>query len=720
VRVGWGGYKRMKVRDYGEMRVIRPVILCGGGGTRLWPLSTPRRPKQFLTLTGPHTMLEETAARVNDPSCFHRPLAIGAARHEALLREALPGADILLEPVGRNSAPPIAAACLMSAPDDLLLILPADHHIADVPAFLAAIRTGAEAAEAGRIITFGIRPDHPATGYGYIEADGGGPARPVMRFVEKPDLETAQSYLATGRFFWNAGIFLFKAHAMLSALEEHAPDILDAVKAALKDKRLDRAAFSAVRGESIDYAVLEHARDIAVVPVSMGWSDLGDFRALHAAGCGGAERVVMEGHVSATDTSNAYIRAEGVRAAVHGLEDIAVIATPGNVLVTRLSDAAGIKQATARLDDGAAFSADPDQRSWLANWLWGSLMPVWAQYAVDPATGGLIENLNLEGEPDRGSARRGRVAPRQLFAFARARRLGWNPDGAADHVIEAAYRFVDGPARAPSGGWAHKFDARGGIVDQSRDLYDHAFIALAGAELAALGDPRGRALAQEAFGFIDAFFLDADHGGWRDRETAPDLKRANPHMHLLEASLAHYEAAHDPACLQRIDAICTLFERFMFDPATGAMIEDFKPDWSRLDAARIEPGHCYEWAFLLHEAERLTGRDTASWRRRLIDYAETSGVRGGLALDRTGDGPASFRLWPQLERLRALAHTPRPGADMPALLERIIEDYLEPGPAHGWVDKLDAHGRPAADAVPASMLYHLMTALAPIAPPAQD
>lgn len=698
--------------------MIRPVILCGGGGTRLWPLSTPRRPKQFLSLSGPRSMLAETAARVTDPARFTKPMAIGAARHARLLQESLPGADILLEPVGRNSAPPIAAACLMSEPNDLLLILPADHHIADVAAFRSAIETGATAAEAGRLVTFGIEPDHPATGYGYIEASGSGPIRPVANFHEKPERDVAEGYLKAGGFYWNAGIFLFRAQVMLDALAVHAPEILAGVKAALKEGRLDRAAFSAIDGESIDYAVLERAENIDVVPVSMGWSDLGDFRALHAAGAAGRDDgVVAEGHVAATDTRNAYIHAEGLRVAVHGMEDVAVVATPDSVLVTRLSDAAGIKKVTGTLQDLGVTTVREDQRAWLQDWLWGEVMPGWAKLAVDPQTGGLVENIGLDGQPRPGETRRGRIAPRQLFAFARAKRLGWNPDGAADGVIEAALEFLAEKGRASDGGWVHKFNADGTVQDGSRDLYDHAFIALAGSELAALGDGRGLALADEAFSMIDRFFADRAHGGWHDPETAPGLKRANPHMHLLEASLAHYEAVHDPASLKRIETIVTLFERWMFDPATGAMIEDFEPDWSRLETSRIEPGHCHEWAFLLHETERLTGRDTASWRRRLIDYAERAGVRDGLAVDVVGADLLSFRLWPQLERLRALANTPRPGADIPAVLDRIIAAYLKPGPTHGWIDKLNAGQEPDVAAVPASMLYHLMTALSPLAPP---
>ncbi len=701
---------------------ITPLILCGGGGTRLWPLSTQRTPKQFLALSSTRSMLAETAARVGDARQFRRPIAIGSARHAVLLSETLPEARLVLEPMGRNSAPPIAAACLMSDPSDLLLVLPADHHIKDVAAFLAAIETGAEAAQEGRIVTFGIEPEYPATGYGYIESAGDGPVRRVARFVEKPNCETAEQYIATGRFYWNAGIFLFKASVMLDAFATHASDILDGVREALsEDAVLDRRKFSKVRSESIDYAVLEFAANIAVVPVSMGWSDLGDFRALHDARCDDETRnVFTDGHVAVSESSNVYVRSEGVKVAVHGMNDVAIVATPESILVSRLSDASRIKPVTRRLMKNGYFAATAEQRAWLQSWLWTDVMPQWAALAICAKTGGCIESLDQNGQPLVGEVRRGRIAPRQLFSFARAKRSGWNPNGAADAVIEGALSFINGPARLEAGGWAHAFNADGSVRNAQRDLYDHAFLALAGSELAALADPRGEALASEAFETIDKLFVDKLNGGWSDTEMAPDLKRANPHMHLLEASLAHYDVVHDEASRIRIDRICTLFERYMFDPATGAVIEDFQADWSRLDTNRIEPGHCYEWAFLLGEAQRVTGRDTASWRRRLIDFSERQGVRSGFALDAMGASPASFRLWPQLERIRALSYTHRPGADIPNILQGVIDAYLQPGPAHGWVDKLDRDLAPAVTNVPASMVYHLMTALAPIAPPPHD
>jgi mannose-1-phosphate guanylyltransferase/mannose-6-phosphate isomerase len=697
---------------------IRPVILCGGGGTRLWPLSTARAPKQFLALSGAETMLVETLRRVQGVDRFVSPLAIGSARHGAQLKALLPEADLLLEPVGRNSAPPIAAAALLNDPDTLLLVLPADHHIADVDAFHAAVDAGAPRAEAGKIVTFGIEPDHAATGYGYIEAEAGSGVRPARRFVEKPDLNTAEGYLAAGGFYWNAGIFLFKASTMLAAFKAHAPDMLAAVADALDGTTLNRARFKAVPADSIDYAIMERHDGIEVVPVSMGWSDLGGFEALHSLQ---SERtrnpIVTSGPVAAEGVTRAYVRSEGPRIGVADVDDIAVVATRNAVLVSRLSGAPNLKAAAAAAQDDASRSITPCRRKKLADWLWTIVLPQWARCAFDEPSGGCVEQLHLDGTPAPAVVRRGRVTARQLFTFARAKRLGWNEDGLADLMIDRTLAHLQGPARVPQGGWAHGFGPDGRMTDPRRDLYDHAFVALAGAELAWAGDERGDTLAADAFTLIDELFADQDHGGWCDRETGRGEKLANPHMHLLEASLNHFEATADPASFERIETLCALFERWMFAPETGAVHEVFKPDWHRSADNFVSPGHCYEWAFLLAEAERLTGRDTVSWSRRLTAFAEGTGLRDGLAMDVLDEVEGGYRLWPQLERLRALSALGLTHADLPAQFDTIWQRYLEPGPAHGWIDKLDHDLKPAVTAVPASMLYHLMTGLAPLAGP---
>ena len=706
------------------MTKVTPVILCGGGGTRLWPLSTPRTPKQFLPLTGPQSMVAETLARVSDDGLFGPAMAIGSSRHRDALQQELPGVRLVLEPMGRNSAPAIAAATLLADPDEILLILPADHHIKDVDAFHRTIRNAQPAACEGQIVTFGIKPDFPATGYGYIEAlPADSAAKPVARFVEKPDVETARTYIETGRFYWNAGIFMFTARVMRDALAAHAPDILESVQAALTEEgQLDRTLFSQCRSESIDYAVMEAADNISVLPASMGWSDVGDFRAVHALHAEAAhDPVVLRGAVVAPGAERVFIQSSGPKVAVHGLDAIAVIATRDAVLVSSLDGAAGIKPAVSGIQSLGQTLLRADQRQSLGDWLWNTVMPGWAMRAVDPETGGFIEGLDLQGQAAPDLPRRGRVAPRQLFSFARAKHLGWNPDGAADAVIEAAIRFLDGPARSPQGGWAHGFDGQGRINDPRRDFYDHAFVALAGAELAGLGDPRGQALAEEAFALIDELFADDMYGGWVDHETGGGGKLSNPHMHLLEASLRYYEVMGDTASAERIQTLATLFERFMFAPETGAVLERFGPDWTRIRDDRIEPGHCYEWIYLLSETDRLVGRDCGSWLRRIHAFTESHGIRDGMALNVLGNGDAGYRLWPQLERLRTYITLGSPQAPVKAMIDEIHDRFLNKGPAHGWVDRLDQDFEPAVTHVPASMIYHLMTGVAPfVSPPTPD
>ena len=337
---------------------IKPVILCGGSGTRLWPLSTPAHPKQFLSLIGEDTMLEMTIGRVRQTAysdlSFSTPLVIGAAHHGDLIGRLSGRADILFEPFGRNSAAPVAAAALASDPDDLLLVLPADHDIADVEAFHEALKAGAEAAWAGSVVTFGIIAATPETGYGYIEAaSSDGAVIDVVRFVEKPDLATAETYVASGKFFWNAGIFLFRAGDMLAAFEAHAPDILESVKAALpgcfasaSERRigtLDKTAFEDCRSESIDYAIIEHHKALKVVPVDMGWSDIGDFKALWERSEKDENGNVIIGDVRAIDCRNCYIRAEGKPVSVAGRENAVIVATEDDVLICDMNAVQSVK-----------------------------------------------------------------------------------------------------------------------------------------------------------------------------------------------------------------------------------------------------------------------------------------------------------------------------------------------------------------------------------------
>lgn len=723
--------------------MIRAFVLCGGSGARLWPLSTPARPKQFIALTGTKSMLALTASRVSGKIGdlhFAPPAVIGSQAHEALLRSILPEAGLILEPFGRNSAPAVAAASLVSSKEDLVLILPADHHIADIPAFHTAIEHGVCAAQAGRIVTFGITPDHPATGYGYIESDPGeGLVRPVLRFVEKPDRETAQAWLATGRYLWNGGIFLFRADTMLGALERHAPSILDSVRSSLgktgplevgEARVLDRTTFAECPSNSIDYAVMERETRISVIPVEMGWSDLGDFAAMHALlGASGGE-LASRGPVVAHNATG-FARSEGPIIALHDVQDVAVVATRDAVLVTRLDAASGIKptvEEVARL--GAAAQIPKAQRARMVRWLFGQVLPLWLETAWDASQGGFVESLTLEGRPQPDLSRRMRVIPRQVFAFSEAARLGAPDADAARALALAGLDYLDGPARSPQGGWVHRLNPDGSALDDRRGLYDHAFVVLAGASAyGAIGETGGLAIAREALCFINDHLRAPDGRGWFDAHMDSRDRLANPHMHLLEACLALYAASGDSDALTMADEIVTLFESGMFSAQTGALIERLDENWKpRAEAGanegmtRTEPGHCYEWASLLAIYDEIRGRDLLSWRRRMIRFADSKGRNAeGLALNAVAeDGriiDGGRRLWPQLEMLRARMHHPETAAagEAPRLLKVLEDSYLSGACPGGWMDAYDAQGCPSAQAVPASMLYHIMTAIGPLA-----
>lgn len=330
------------------MAQICPVILSGGGGTRLWPLSTPIKPKQFLPLTGDLTMFQLTALRTAQRKDFAPPQVIANVAHADLVEDQLAAigidnARILLEPCARNTAPAIAlAAWSAPAPDSLLLVMPSDHVIADGAAFLDAIDTAAALAQEGWLVTFGIDPTGPETGYGYIAAGEplphGGQA--VSRFIEKPDLSRAQAMIDAGGHYWNGGIFLFRASAFLEELARHAPAIHAATEQAMAHAvyegdtvRPDAEAFAASPSDSIDYAVMEKASRVATVPVSMGWSDVGSWDALHEIGPSDPAGNVLRGAVRQIDASGNFICTDGIRVSTIGIEDLIIVASGNEVLI---------------------------------------------------------------------------------------------------------------------------------------------------------------------------------------------------------------------------------------------------------------------------------------------------------------------------------------------------------------------------------------------------
>jgi mannose-1-phosphate guanylyltransferase / mannose-6-phosphate isomerase len=378
--------------------LIHPVILSGGSGTRLWPMSRTFYPKQLLLLVGDKTLLQQAVLRVAGAQDFAAPLVIANEEHRFIIAEQLREIDIaaqglLLEPVGRNTAPAACIAALLLAeaePGALMLLMPSDHTIEDRAAFLAAIEHAAIAARTGRLVTFGIRPERAETGYGYIErgdalaaAEG---AFAVARFVEKPDAATAERYAASGDFFWNSGIFLFPAALYLSELERLRPDMLavcrTALAAARRDDdfiRLDKAAFTDCSADSIDYAVMEHTEHAAVVPVTMGWSDLGSWDALWDMAEKDTSGNALSGNVIAEDAKNCYLRSESGLVAALGVEDLIVVATDDAVMLAPRSRAQDVRRLVARLVKEKRGEADALPR---VHRPWGSYETLHAGHRV--------------------------------------------------------------------------------------------------------------------------------------------------------------------------------------------------------------------------------------------------------------------------------------------------------------------------------------------------
>jgi mannose-1-phosphate guanylyltransferase/mannose-1-phosphate guanylyltransferase/mannose-6-phosphate isomerase len=365
---------------------ITPVLLCGGSGTRLWPLSRKSYPKQFVPLLGEETLFQASARRLSGPD-FAAPMVLTNSDFRFIVTEQLAAAGIdpaaiLIEPEGRNTAPAVLAAALWlerSDPDGLMLIAPSDHVVPDPAAFRAAVAAGAPAARAGRLVTFGIAPDRPETGYGYLELETApepGMPSALRRFVEKPDAARAARMLAAGNFLWNAGIFLFSVRAILDAFRAHAPDLIAPVSAAIEAGRpdlgffrLDPGAWSGAREISIDYAVMERAENLSVVPFAAGWSDLGGWDAVWRESGPDPRGVALSGPATAIDCDDTLLRSEdaGLEVVGIGLRNVIAVAMPDAVLVADAARAQEVKQAVAALKAKSAKQAEAfpkDHRPW--------------------------------------------------------------------------------------------------------------------------------------------------------------------------------------------------------------------------------------------------------------------------------------------------------------------------------------------------------------------
>lgn len=366
--------------------MLIPVLLAGGSGTRLWPLSRDARPKQFLSVTGEGSLLEAALDRAGRVADAGEPLVVGREAHRFMIAEHMRRAgvrgEVILEPAARNTAPAVAVAALEALArgddDPLLLVLPSDHVIGGVRRFAAAVAAGREAAERGLLVTFGVAPTRAESGYGYIRSGEpvAGDVRRIEAFVEKPDEATAKGYLKAGGYYWNSGMFLFSAHAYLDALQTHAPDILEAARAAHggaeRDAdflRLDHRAFAACRPESVDYAVMEKTGDAAVVPLDASWSDLGSWSALAEVTPVDDRGNVIRGDVLLEDAEDCVIYSDGRLIAALGVREQVIVETSDAVLVADRGREQEIKTVVRRLEKDGRSEASEHRKVYRP---WGS------------------------------------------------------------------------------------------------------------------------------------------------------------------------------------------------------------------------------------------------------------------------------------------------------------------------------------------------------------
>jgi len=783
-----------------DCAVVKPplaaFIMSGGVGSRLWPLSRQDFPKQFHDFSGHGSMLARTVNRLNyineqtdSPltAAAKMPIyLIGSEAHAEKLHNELSGLPLyggapVFEPLGRNTAAAVALASNLTLEvygDIPVLIVPSDHEIETNAQFWQSIAAGMAAAQSGKIVLFGIKPDKPETGYGYIEiapesgADG---AAQIRRFVEKPDLAAAETYLQAGNFLWNSGIFLFSAKVMQQAFRDFAPQIMAGAAAALSAARRDLSGiwlpferYKDIPADSVDYAIMERAKNIALVPARFGWSDLGSWAALLDTPSGQNNRDehgnVILGDVVAIDCERSYLRSgSGLLSAV-GLKNMAVVATGDATFIAPVSESQNVRKIVAALEKSgrleAKFTPAPDHppepgayKNRVQSWLFEETLPLWSVRGVDDK-GGFFETLSFDGLPIRGDKRL-RTMARQIYAFAIAGRRGWDGDYRA--LIRHGLDFLE-RGQTERGGFAAVFDADGHIKDAAEDFYDQSFALLALAYAHAAGDSRAAPLAAEVFTFLDRYLLDkrgeprGAMGYFETRENNRPWRRANPHMHFLETCLAWHELTGDPLYLTRAARMVELFKSVFFDADNWSLGEYFDADW-RAAPGEIgnicEPGHHFEWASLLVAFDRQSKAQTkaaggaaaaeyamvdaniirmarklyasaiANGLNRSTGLAYNSMTRFGLPVD------CATRSWTQTEAIKAaLALDGNQGPDLKPEIEarvgRLFRWHIEAAPKGLWIDAIDAHGKALSKSVPASIFYHMITALTQYADFAAD
>lgn len=733
---------KARAAEAGDIQVT-PVILCGGAGSRLWPMSREEKPKQFHALFNDRSLLVNTIERMipATPGIGFRPVRVigsallGDALVQEVARSSVVPEQLVLEPCVRDTAAAVAAAVSTIAetdPDELVIVLPSDARIDDIAGFQKTVATAARVArDSDAIMMIGITPTRPETQYGYIEKGAPlGEGFHVDRFREKPDHETAEHYLASGRFLWNAGIFVFRAGRLADDYRRAQPEIWERACAAVRKgtrdgKRLvlDPDEFAASPKLSIDYAIMENARNIGVVPANFDWDDLGSWAQLYEAAPKDGDGNAFSGDVISVEAGQNLVRARGSTVALAGVEDLVVVAEDNKILVTRRDSTHLVKNVTqaikARGDDSTSASVKA--------WLFDTALPFWAENGIDRLHGGVHEALLFDGTPAPHPMKRLRVLARQIYCFSHARVLGW--EGDAESILRHCFDTLTQTGWHPDGGWIHLFNPDGSIQDATRDTYDQCFVLFGLAWLyRATGWKEAREWADRTIAFMDASLADHAYGGFYENVGRKLPRRTNPHMHFLEAMLAWYEATGEDVFLDRAQGMVMLFDRHFFDIETGTLTEYFEADWTPLPdidgGRRIEPGHHYEWAWLLARFMDYRDRPPVEARAHQLfamaatfgHHASTGAASNGMSPDGSNVEPQA-RLWPQTEALKAALAFEKRGLGSAAALRRRMFDvlfahYLNGPVPGGWYDSIDIEGRVVAGDMPSSSFYHVFCALA--------
>ena len=735
---------------------IHPVIMCGGAGTRLWPLSRPARPKQFADLgaglacpaSGEASLFQRTVARVRDlGDAAQLTVVAGAGQRDWVARQlAETPAHVILEPEGRDSAAAVAVAALAVAardPDGILVIVASDHHVPRPSDFRAAIGRAVATAREGRIVMLGIEPRGPSDAYGYIRpSDPGAAVSPVAEFREKPPVETARALVDEG-CLWNSGNFIAPAATLIEEFEAHASDILEGARQAIAGGRratdglILGSAFRDVRRQAVDRAVMEKTERASVVRAALDWSDLGAWDAIHALLPHDERGNAVSGDVVLSDTGGSLVFNASDRLAVtHGVEGLNVVVEDDVVFVSTLARAQEVKTALEGLKRARRAEIDlpgrerslADEARRLGNWLDTIALPFWWTHGFDRVHGIWREELDASGDPTARPAR-ARVQARQTWVYAQAGRRGWRGPwrDAVDAGLAAIRRYA-----GPDGLMTTLRAPDGTILDPAVLLYDQTFTLLAYAALAGMEgyeDAEARALA--ILDAIDARFMragagyrestdSAGHDGARDR--AESAYQANLHMHLFEAALEWAEAGESPRWAALADRLAELaLTRFM--DRDGFLREFFDADWQPAEGDRgrvVEPGHQFEWAWLLVRHARRTGRDEPMRAARRLHAAGLSGIdpARAVAVETMDDGlnriSRQARLWQQTEWLKAELAL---ASDDPEDQRRIrmalaaVDGYLARPLPPLWGDRCAGDGVRADDPTPASTLYHIACAI---------